>query len=69
MLPPKQDHIEYLKLEEIESGRYYNCGLTGIKVFVRSVNRKKIMDQEAIEGIYYDSGRYRIGDYFDYMLY
>ena len=65
-IPPKK---EYLKVDELKTGRTYTCRLSGKVVFIRSVTIINIMGQEAIEGIYYDLGRYRIAEYFDYMLY
>lgn len=67
-IPPKQQK-KHLKLSELKSNTYYTCGLTGKRVFVKDNRPVSVMNKEAVEGIYYDLGRYRIAEYFDYMLY
>jgi hypothetical protein len=57
-----------LKLSEIKENEYYICCLTNKPVFIKSNKIVSVMGNDAIEGIYYDLGRYRIAEYYDYML-
>jgi len=68
LLPPPRKEIKYLKVSELENNKYYTCVLSRNKVFIKSNKIVSVMSGEAVEGIYYDLGRYRIAEYFDYML-
>lgn len=67
--PPIKEPKQYLKLSEIKSQTTYRCRLTNKLVFINDSKIISVMDKDAVEGVYYDLGRYRIAEYFDYMLY
>lgn len=67
-LPPKRKLKKRLKLSELKENKYYVCCLTQKPVFIKSIKIISVMDNDAIEGIYYDLGMYRIAAYYDYML-
>jgi hypothetical protein len=67
---PRPNNIikKRLKLSELKENEYYLCCLTQRPVFIKSTKIVSVLGGEAVEGIYYDLGRYRIAEYFDYML-
>ena len=67
-VPKPKTPSKRLKLSELKENEYYICCLTGKPVFIKSNKIVTVMGNEAVDGIYYDLGRYRIAEYFDYML-
>lgn len=66
---PTKKTYKLLKLDELEDNTYYKCALTDKKVFVRDAGLGDFAPYKAVTGIYYAKGKYRIAEYFDYMLY
>lgn len=67
-LKPRPKLKKRLKLSELEDNKYYICCLSGNSVFIKSNKIISVMGDDAVEGFYYAKGKYRIAEYFDYML-